>query len=272
MAAAKTPQAATGKSGNLFTLIAIPACFVLAFVLYYTVFGAGHNFVDGDNTKDPLPGNYFGMVYKGGLIVPLLQGVLFTTIVLVIERFLTIGKAAGVGSVDAFVRSIKGFLDRDDVNGAIAACDKQRGSVGNVVRSGLVKYAEMSKASGLDSDQKKLAIAKEIEDATMLEMPTLEKNLNILATIASIATLLGLLGTVLGMIRSFAGLANAGAPDASALATGISEALINTALGIGCSAIAIIFYNYFTGRIDAMTYRIDESGQSLTQSFAAKHH
>jgi len=65
-------------------------------------------------------------------------------------------------------------------------------------------------------------------------------------------------------------LATAGAPDSSALATGISEALINTALGIGSSAIAIIFYNFFTGRIDALTYRIDEAGYSLTQTYATK--
>ena len=74
------------------------------------------------------------------------------------------------------------------------------------------------------------------------------------------------------MIRSFAALANAGAPDSTALATGISEALINTALGIGTSALAIIAYNFFTGRIDSMTYRIDEAGFSLAQTYASKGH
>jgi len=111
-----------------------------------------------------------------------------------------------------------------------------------------------------------------VEEATTLELPMLERNLSILATIASIATLFGLLGTVIGMIRSFAALATAGAPDSTALATGISEALYNTALGIGTSAIAIVFYNFFTNRIDSLTYRIDEAGYSLTQTFAAKGH
>jgi biopolymer transport protein ExbB len=123
----------------------------------------------------------------------------------------------------------------------------------------------------MDTEHKVLAIQKEIEEATTLELPTLERNLNILATIASVATLVGLFGTVLGMIRAFAALATAGAPDSTALATGISEALINTALGIGTSALAIIFYNFFTSRIDSMTYRIDEAGYSITQAFAAKH-
>ena len=122
----------------------------------------------------------------------------------------------------------------------------------------------------LDVNQKVAGIQKEVEEATSLELPMLEKNLNILATLASIATLVGLFGTVLGMIKAFAALATSGAPDATALATGISEALINTALGIGTSALAIIFYNYFTARIDNMTYKIDEIGYSLTQSFAEK--
>jgi biopolymer transport protein ExbB len=72
------------------------------------------------------------------------------------------------------------------------------------------------------------------------------------------------------MIRAFAALAQAGAPDALALATGISEALINTAFGITGSTLAIIFYNFFSTKIDAMTYKIDEAGFSLTQTFASQ--
>lgn len=86
-----------------------------------------------------------------------------------------------------------------------------------------------------------------------------------------LATLLGLLGTVIGMIRAFGALAQAGAPDATALSTGISEALINTALGIGTSAIAIIFYNFFTSKIDSLTYGIDEAGYSIVQNFATNY-
>ena len=255
----------------LFTILAMVACFVVATLVYSFVFGAAHHFVDGDNSKDPLPGDYYGTIYKGGFIVPILLGLFFVVIVFVIERFITLSKASGGGNVDGFIRNIRAMLDRGDVSAAIAACDRQKGSVANVVRAGLTKYGEMQNVPNMDKDQKILAIQKEVEEATTLELPMLESNLSILATIASIATLLGLFGTVLGMIRSFAALANAGAPDSTALATGISEALINTALGIGTSAIAIIAYNFFTGRIDALTYRIDEAGYSLTQTFAAKN-
>lgn len=272
-AAKNTPAKQQGSdSGAIFPLIAIPACFVVSTLIYLYVFGDPAHFVDNDPSKDPLPGDYFGTIYKGGWVVPVLLGIFFITVVFVIERMITLNKAAGAGKVDAFIRNVKSLLDRGDISAAIAACDKQKGSVANVIRAGLGKYAEMEKVEGMEKDEKILAIQKEVEEATTLELPMLEKNLSILATIASIATLLGLFGTVLGMIRAFAALATAGAPDSTALATGISEALINTALGIGTSAIAIIFYNIFTTRIDAMTYRIDEAGFSLTQTYASQHH
>jgi biopolymer transport protein ExbB len=122
----------------------------------------------------------------------------------------------------------------------------------------------------MDAEQKVALIQKDIEETTQLEMPMLEKNLVILATIVSVATLLGLLGTVLGMIKAFAALATAGSPDSVGLANGISEALINTALGIGTSALAIIFYNYFTSAIDGLTYGIDETSYSIIQNFTAQ--
>jgi len=276
MATAKTNAPQQSNSGSVLPYIIIPVLFVVAVMVYKFVFGASGNFVDGDNSKDPIAepalNHYFGVIFKGGPIVPILLTCLFTTVVFVIERFITLGKAKGAEGADVFVRAIKGFLDRGDINGAVAACDKQRGSIANIIRAGLSKYAEMEKASGMDRDQKVLAIQKEVEEATTLELPMLERNLNILATIASVATLLGLLGTVLGMIRSFAALATAGSPDSTALATGISEALINTALGILTSAIAIIAYNFFTARIDATTYRIDEAGYSLMQTFASRNH
>jgi biopolymer transport protein ExbB len=117
--------------------------------------------------------------------------------------------------------------------------------------------------------KKLVLVQKDIAETTQLEMPMLERNLVILATIVSIATLLGLLGTVMGMIKAFAALATAGAPDSVGLANGISEALINTALGIGTSALAIILYNYFTSAIDSLTHAIDETSFSIIQNFTA---
>jgi biopolymer transport protein ExbB len=229
------------------------------------------NFIEGNPAKGPLPGNYLGIVYKGGFIVPLLMTLLIMVITFTIERFITISRASGKGSVVNFVRKIKQFLSNSDIDGALASCDKQKGSVANVIKSALVKYKNVETETGMDKEQKILAIQKEVEEATSLEMPSLEQNLVILATITSISTLMGLLGTVLGMIRAFGALANAGSPDSMALATGISEALINTAFGIGTAALAVIMYNVFTTKIDKLTYSIDEAGFSIVQTYAATH-
>ena len=161
-------------------------------------------------------------------------------------------------------------MSNGDLNAAKAECQKQGGSIANVVDAGINMYQQMEADRELDKERKILAIQKELEEATTLELPMLSKNLVIISTIASISTLLGLLGTVIGMIRAFDALSTAGAPDAVALSTGISEALINTALGIGTSALAIIMYNFFTTKIDSITYGIDEAGYSIVQSFASR--
>ncbi len=209
-------------------------------------------------------------MYEGGIIVPLLIGSLLTVLTFIIERLLTVSKASGKGNIAEFIRKVQYHLANKNVDAALAECDKQKGSVGNVMKAGLRKYKEMMMSSELDGEQKLAAIQKEVEEATALELPMLEKNLVFLSTIASVATLLGLLGTVIGMITSFAALGAEGGGDAARqLSQGISEALYNTALGIGTSAFAIIFYNIFTTKIDSITYGIDESGFTLTQSFAS---
>ncbi len=261
----------TGTFSRLFASILIPVAIGIGVLIYLYILGNPINFEDGNPEGHPLPGNYLGMMYKGGLMVPILMASMIIVISVSIERAISLSVASGKGSIPLFVRKIKGYLDSNDLNSAMKECDKQKGSVGNVIHEGLKKYTEMATATGMDKEQKMLAIQKEIEESTSLELPMLEKNLVILATFASVATLLGLFGTVLGMIRAFSAIATAGAPDAVALSTGISEALINTALGIGTSALAIIFYNVYTTKIDGMTYGIDEAGFSIAQSFAAKH-
>jgi biopolymer transport protein ExbB len=254
-----------------FSMAVIPVALLAATLVYLFVFGDGSNFVGGNNANVPLPGNYYGIIYKGGPIVPIIICLLLTVLAFSVERYLAIAKAAGKGSVINFMSSINESLDSGKIDAAKTACNAQKGSVANVIFSGLAKYQEMEKEKTLPKDQKIVAIQKEIEEATSLELPALEQNLVVLSTIASIATLMGLLGTVIGMIKAFSALANAGAPDSVQLAAGISEALINTALGIGTSALAIIFYNFFTTKIDKLTYSIDEAGFTIVNTFAAKN-
>ncbi|HNY01762.1 MAG TPA: MotA/TolQ/ExbB proton channel family protein [Bacteroidales bacterium] len=254
---------------STFTLVAMVVSLGIAWIVYKYIMGNPINFEGGNPEGTPLPGNYLAMVYKGGFIVPLLMTVLLILIVFSVERLITITKARGKGRINVFVKNLQDLLNDDKIEDAIVACDKQKGSLANVMKAGLLRYRALQKDPNLVKDQKILALQKEFEEATALELPMLSRNLVILSTIASISVLIGLLGTVLGMIRAFGALAQAGSPDALALATGISEALINTAFGISGSLLGIVIYNTFSTQIDSFTYKIDEAGFSLVQSFAA---
>jgi len=268
-APAKAAAPKKKSAGGLNPILVIPILLVIGILSYEYICGDSSHFVDGNHEKGPKNGDYFGIVYEGGPIVPLLFTCFLTVLVFSIERFFIIGRANGAGSIDEFVSKIKSLLDKNDVEAAVKECDKQKGSVGNVVKTALHKFVELRTETELTKDQKLAALQKEIEEATSLELPMLEKNLTIIATLASVSTLTALLGTVLGMIRAFAAMGNTGAPDTGALATGISEALVNTALGIGTAAIATVMYSYFTSRIDTLTYKIDEIGLSIQQNFSA---
>ena len=252
------------------TMIIIISEIIIAALIYKFVLGNPDNFVQGNTDNHPIDGNMFGTIYQGGIIVPILISLLLMVVTFAIERLITISVASGKGNTQGFIRKIKSLVESGNLDQAIGECDKQKGSVANVVKAGLHKYSELTKNTSIDVDKRIGLIQKDIEETTQLEMPMLQKNLVIIATIASIATLMGLLGTVLGMIKSFSALATAGAPDSIKLASGISEALINTALGIGTSAVAIILYNFFTSKIDELTYGIDEAGFSIVQNFTAQ--
>ncbi|GHE40248.1 MotA/TolQ/ExbB proton channel family protein [Sphingobacterium griseoflavum] len=261
----------SGNSGNLFASLAIIICFIIGYVVWQFVMGSPSNFLEENPENQPKPGNYLGMVYHAGVVVPVLIGLFLMVWVFSIERFLVISRAAGTGNVGNFVRKIQSLINGGNIDSAIAECDKQKGSVANVVKAGLLKYKDVSANTGLDAEKSVVAIQKEIEETTALEMPMLEKNMNVIATLVSIGTLTGLLGTVTGMIKAFSALATGGAPDSAKLANGISEALINTATGIATSTFAIVMYNILTAKIDNLTYSIDEAGFSIVQTYAANH-
>jgi len=260
----------SGSSSGMFATLTIPICIVVAILIFIFILGDTSHFEGGDVEKGT-PTDFFGRIHRGGNLVPVILSYLIMVIVFSIERLVVIGKASGTGNMDAFVRKITNALNAGNIDAANVECDKQKGSVANVIKSGLKKYREMEADTTLTVDQKSLAIQKDIEEATALEMPMLEQNLTIIATLVSIGTLTGLLGTVFGMIKAFGELAAAGATNQTALSASISEALVNTALGISTSALSIIMYNVFTSKIDKLTYAIDETGFSIVQTFAASH-
>jgi len=274
-ASVKATSVQAKKSSNAISWLAPIICLIAGYLIWRFIFGSADGFNVPDKSggfwpKHDKPKGALSGIYMGGIIIPILLGMFLMVLTFSIERLLTISKALGSGSIADFIRKVQYHLANRNVDAAMAECDKQRGSVANVMRAGLRRYKEMTTVGDLSTDQKVIAIQKEVEEATALELPMLQKNLVFLSTITSVGTLVALLGTVMGMIRSFAALGEGGgAGAAGALAIGISEALYNTALGIGTSAIALIMYNVFTTKIDSITYGIDESGFTLTQSFAS---
>lgn len=210
-------------------------------------------------------------IKDGGPLVISLVALIIMLFAVIVERMLTLKKANGKGALTVFLKNVQQAVNASDIETALAACDKQRGSCANVIRTGLEKYKVLIEEGDVKGQKELMEnIQRSIEEATMLEVPMLERNLSMMSTIASIGTMVGLLGTVIGMIRAFAAMARAGAPDAIQLALGISEALINTAGGLIAGIGGIVAYNFFVTKIDNFTYMIDEASYSIIQSLASR--
>ena len=259
------PAKKQGFQGVRAAIWIIVLCFIAGVCFYQFVLGNPANFQGGDNANAPLPGNLLGTIYKGGIVVPVIITLLFTVIALSVERGLALRTANGKASL------VKAAVTAGDMAKAQQLCDKQQGVVGNVVTASLKAYAEMEATSGLKKEQKVSKIQQAHEEAVQLEMPTLQMNMPILATLVTLGTLTALFGTVVGMIKSFAALAAGGGGDSLELSTGISEALVNTASGILTSWCAVVAYNYYSNKIDKLTYALDEVGYTIAKTYEANH-
>ena len=253
--------------GSVFAFIVLPLAALTGYLIFYKVLGNPTNFEASNPDNQPLEGNYLGTIYKGGPIVILLIGYQITLLAYTIERFITLLLAKGRSNNRKFILNIKELFKKEDFDAISKACDQQKGSLANVVKNGLNAYGSTLDRKDISDEKKSDLVEKEIEEAAHLEIPILNNNMIVISTLASISTLTGLLGTVTGMIVAFASLARVGAPDAVGLASGISQALVTTALGISTAAIAIVVYNYFTNQIDNVTYAIDEAKFSIVQNF-----
>ena len=235
----------------------VPAGFILAAVVSFSIW----NFL-------PMLGEVGNQMKQGGPLVAALIMLVILQTAFIIERLWSLKKAQGRGSLPAFLNNVRKRLHTGDVDAAIKLCGEQRGSAANVIRAGLERYQQL-RAEGAPKEKIVAETQAAIQEANGLEVPLLERNLIALSTIASIATMIGLLGTVIGMIRSFAALGHTGAVDASKLAIGISEALINTAGGLFCAIAGIVAYNVFVTRVDGFNYMMDEASYEAVQLLAA---
>ncbi len=212
-------------------------------------------------------------IYLGGPLVVVLMTIFLMLLAFVGERFISLYKVAkGNSSVQVFFKKLITLLNTDDFDGALAACDKQRGTTANVLRAGIERFRTVKDDGSIEAEKKITLTHDAIEEANALEGPLLERNLIALSTIASIATMTGLLGTTIGMIRAFSATGNVegGVIDAQALAVGISEALVNTAGGLLSGILGIFFYNFFVNKVDAFNYTTDEATFEVIQLFKEK--
>ena len=270
-AKANPKKKSSGFQGVKNAFFIILVCFVLAVLFFKYILGAPEHFVNGDPTQPVKDGNLMGTVYKGGVVVPVIITLLFSVIALSIERFFALRTAFGKSSLGKFVINVKQAITAGDMAKAQQLCDKQQGSVANVVGASIAAYNEMENTPNLKRAAKVSKIQQAHEEATQLEMPTLQMNMPIIATIVTLGTLTALFGTVVGMIRSFAALASGGGGDSLQLSEGISEALVNTASGILTSWVAVVSYNYYSNKIDKLTYALDEVGYTIAKTYEANH-
>ena len=198
---------------------------------------------------------------KGG---PVMYVILLCSIVafaVVIERFLQLRKARI--DTDKFMSEISNLLKRNRIMEAIDMCNQTSGPISQVVKAGILKH-----------DRSKPEIREAIEDAAVSEIPILEKNLSMLATIAHIAPLLGLLGTVTGMVRAFQVIeqkATALQPvNPKDLAGGIWEALLTTVFGLCVAIPTYVAYNYFVTKVNGFILEMEKSATDLVNLLAAR--
>ncbi len=259
------------KKNSTFVAIVIVLSIIVGFGIWMYVLGNPSNFSDPLTKEHPVKDNIPGLMYKGGFLVGMLLSLSLMVVTFVVERMLSLAKAKGKKDLDQFLHAAEKHLNEGNLDAVIDLCNQQKGSVANILRAGISRFKDIRNNDSLTPEQKTEEVKKTLDEVTMLETPLMEQNLVVLSTIASISTMVGLLGTVMGMIRSFRALGESGGgAAASQLSTGISEALWNTALGIGGAIIAIVFYNFFTNKVDKFTYLIDEASLNLLETIKTR--
>jgi len=193
----------------------------------------------------------FEIINKGG---PVMFLILFCSVLFVaifIERLYHYHRAQI--DTNEFISGIRNIMKKGNVAEAISICEETPGPVAHIIKTALLKH-----------DRPRGEIAKTIEDAALLEVPRLEKNLVVLATIAHISPLLGLFGTVIGMIQVFMKIQEMrGIINTEALAGGIWVALITTAAGLAVAIPAFVAYNYLVSRVNGLVLDMEKSATEV---------
>lgn len=193
---------------------------------------------------------------NGGILMIPIMGLSVLAIAVILDR-LRAFRAAKTDNVALRAR-VGDLLYEGRLDDAIAACQASKGPVAAVLLVGLDKYRKLLRLKRPVSEIE-IVVSKTMEDYAPRVMNDLEKRLNLLSLVGGMAPLMGMTGTVTGMIRSFNAMAEAAGLDAGTVASGISEALITTAAGLIVAMPAVAAHNVFTKKVDNFVLEIDES-------------
>lgn len=204
-----------------------------------------------------------GILMDGGwMMIPLLLCSIVGFAV-IIDRFRTF-RSVGFDQ-EAFRKEVRGLLEDGNVEGALEKCQGSEGPVAATLLVGLQRFCKQL-SRGRSTEQAAQAATKSMEEYAPKALHPLENRLNVLVLVAAIAPLLGMTGTVTGMITSFDVMASSAGLDPGAVAGGISEALITTAAGLIIAIPCSVCYNYFTRRVDDMAATIETGLADITET------
>lgn len=191
------------------------------------------------------------LLLRGGPMMFLLLIVSAVAMVVFIERLLHYHRAQ-INSAE-FLTGVRNVLKRENVVEALSICEATPGPVAR-----LVKTAILNRDNGRDG------VREALEEAGLLEVPRLEERLNLLATIAQIAPIMGLLGTVLGFIEVFQAIQSQGlSAQSSTLAEGVWKALVCTAFGLAISVPSYAGYNYLVSRVNSIVLDMEKASTEI---------
>ncbi|HSI34646.1 MAG TPA: MotA/TolQ/ExbB proton channel family protein [Tepidisphaeraceae bacterium] len=199
---------------------------------------------------------------RGGWALWVIAGCSILSLAVTLERWLTM-RQADVDSED-LLSKVSAKLESQDVDGAIQVCETAPGPVAETLGIGLRKLTFLERI-GKRPEEIEGGIVQAMEDHGGHVVDYLERNLNMLATTASLAPILGMLGTVVGMIRAFGDVSKMGTLTPTVVAGGISEALLCTAGGLIVAAMATVEYNYFVGRVNRFVLKVQAAGTTLVE-------
>jgi biopolymer transport protein ExbB len=198
----------------------------------------------------------WSMIREGGPLMYLILLCSVVAVTVIIERIITLSKAQI--NVSAFMEKIVDAVRRNRIMAAIELCDRTSSPVASIIKAGLLKQSASRQE-----------IKEAMEEAALVEVPKLEKNLNILATLAHVTPLIGLLGTVTGMVQAFqviqekAGALSPVSPGD--LAGGIWEALTTTVGGLSVAIPTLVAYNFLVTKVDGFIINMERASTELVQ-------